>query len=302
MSGLGTSTKVGAKQTLIRKSGPIKWAGFPEKRVYAIEIAADPDLGKTHCCATFPKVAVADTPGEDKAEIVFEKFDNEKICKISTFDDFRQFVEFCIKDPNIETIAVDSGSDLVGLASEEYKKEAKKDAIFPIFQYRHVYRKIDELIKKIKDANKYFVTTCRLKDEYVGSDERARKTGKRIRQGYNKFYYGLSVMVELQKGIRDEKTGTLHFPNYIFGKIVKNNFLCKRVQKPYVFNPTFEGFEKELFEVYCQNYNESKCDVKRCVICKEYSAPNIVEDARKWLQSKGLINKPTPKFGKETKD
>jgi len=75
MSGLGTSTKVGAKQTLIRKSGPIKWAGFPEKRVYAIEIAADPDLGKTHCCATFPKVAVADTPGEDKAEIVFEKFE-----------------------------------------------------------------------------------------------------------------------------------------------------------------------------------------------------------------------------------
>jgi len=308
LSGLGTSTKVGAKQTLIRKSGPVTWSKFPEKRVYSIEIAGEADYGKTHCVATFPKVAMADTPGEDKGWIIFKKFNNEKYLRISDFNNFRQFVEHCIKDPEIKTIAIDSGSDLVIMATKEYledlKAQGKKgEAVYPIFQYRHVYAKIDELVKMIKDADKYFITTCRLKDEYIGSDpEHARKSGKRIRQGYTKFYYGLTIMIQLQKGIRDDKTGTLHFPNHIFGKVVKNNFLCRRVQKPYVFNPTFQGFEDELFMPYCKNYDEVKCKDQNCLLCQTCELCDVIADARKWLQSKGLINKPTPKFGKETKD
>jgi len=98
-------------------------------------------------------------------------------------------------------------------------------------------------------------------------------------------------MIELTMGIRDEKTGRLHFPNHIFGKVVKNNFLCKRVQKPYIFNPTFDGFEDELFKPYCVNYDPKICKTPNCQLCQKFEKIDVLKDASKWLLDAGLTQK-----------
>jgi len=93
----------------------------------------------------------------------------------------------------------------------------------------------------------------------------------------------------LVDGITDEN-GEVHFKDFVFGEVMKNRFVHRRVQKPYFFDTTYHGLvEKgELFEVFCENYNE-KCDLTKCVICPKCARKDIVAEAKKYLVSIGDI-------------
>jgi len=232
------------------------WDTLPKIPVFSIEISGEYEYGKTHMSATWPAPALADT--ELKAWNVLQKLGTKGWWKqVKKFDDFRQVVNQAIRDPKIKTVVIDSGSDLRELAEKEWSEEhgGKKPIyikptgqVVPVL-YGEVYQKIDLEVKKILEAGKYFVATSRLKDEYI--DDVA--TGRRIRDGYKKFPWNLSICIELVKGIRDEK-GKVHFANRILGKVHKNNFwgidpkTWRNFSKPYLFDCSFDGVCRELLK------------------------------------------------------
>jgi len=277
-------TKAITKRVKEYPTVPITWTPQPKIPVFSVEVYGDPDLGKTHFICTFPNVAIADTPSEGKAWIVMKKFNNPRWFRVKTFNDIRNFVNHCVNDPSIETVAIDSGADLQELAELEWLEETGKERVYPLFLWSQVWRKIDLLVKQVKDADKYVVVSGKLKDEFAGPPEKATRTGRRIRDGYKKFPYGLSIMLRLEKGMVID--GKRQFTEHVFGKVIKNNFQAFRVQKPYLFDVSYRGILNELLDPYCATYMAGKCpdmETLPCVLCKEYEAPDILMAAKEFL-------------------
>jgi len=230
----------------------MSWKPFPKLRPIWIEISGEFDYGKTHLACTFPNPAFADT--EQKAWIVLEKFNNPRWFPVKTFQDFRDFVAICEKSDDIQTIVIDSGSDLVDLAYKEHV-EVDRRPTYPIYYaYGKIYEKIDTLVSRIKLTGKHFVVTSRLKDEYVVKDfDREgnpiyEKTGRRLRDGYKKFPWNLEILLRLEKGV---KIGDkVYYPERIFGRVIKNNFLGHNERKPFLFNVSYQGIVDELLKPY----------------------------------------------------
>lgn len=291
-------------------SRSISWMQFPSKKVFSIEYFGETERGKTHSALTYPNPAICDTLSEGEVWQVAEKLGISLVFQARTFEEIEQFVNYCIRNPKIETVIIDSGADLREMAEARYlgaspekmhpktRSELKsKPAVYSpshgAVEYRHVNNMIDDLINRVKAAQKYFVVTSRLKYEYEkDEDGKWIRTGELIHDGYNKFErgYGLSVRVRLVDGITDSN-GKKHFEDHIFGEVAKNRFLLRRVQKPYFFDPTYHGLvEKgEIFEVFCKNYDEKSCDLNTCARCPRCERKNIVEEAKKYLIGIGEI-------------
>ena len=241
-----------AKQTKAQRltlKTPMKPTQLPKVIPFGIEISGTWDIGKTHLAMTFPGVAFADT--EMKGWLVAKKLGIKKYYQVKTIEDIRQFVLTAIADPEVKTIVIDSGSDIVDFASTEYLTETGKERIFPVVLWARVYDKIDELLLLVKQSKKAFVVTSRLKDEYVGDT----RTGKKIRSSYKKFPYQLEMMLNLEKGItikpkaKDAKA-IVHFQDMVFGRVVKNNFwrYGSSEKKPWLFDCSYDGIIAEMLE------------------------------------------------------
>ena len=292
-------------------SRAVRWMDFPKKKIFSIEYFGETELGKTHNALTFPNVAICDTISEGEVHQVAEKFNNPRVFRARNFDDVRRFVNYCIANPKIESIAIDSGADLREMAEAEYlgfaspeelhvkHRGEKKPSVYSPkhggVEYRHVNNKIDELVNKVKRANKYLIITSRVKDEWIkedaGGETRFVKSGRKVYDGYNKFEYGygLSVRLWLVKGITID--GNTYFEDYVFAKVIKNRFVPKRVQKPYIFNHTYQGLveDGELFEIWCKNYDENKCDINKCVVCPNHEPKDLLEEAKAYLRRIGFL-------------
>ena len=282
-------------------SRSIKWTDFPEKQVFSIEYSGEASYGKTHNCFTFPNVALCDTIGEGKGWIIAQKMNNLKYFQASEFDDIKRFVDYCVTNPKIDTIAIDSGSDLLQMAETEWLRKKGRTSVYVPgqggFQWAQVYKKIDDLISAVKKAKKYLVVTSRMKDEWVSKKGETEdvKTGNRVRSGYKKFGFGLTVLLELTYGIKDADDN-VHFEGHIFGRCIKNGFFHKRVQKPFIFDPTYQGLveEGELFTPWCGAYDKEKCDLNTCAKCKRFVAKDVMEEAKKYLISIGTLQEVKP--------
>lgn len=270
----------------------ITYDKFPKDKVFSVEVFGEPDVGKTHFLATFPGMALADT--ENKAWIVMEKFNNEKWLKIMNFNDIRRFIMQSVANPEIQTIAIDSGSDLVDLAEAEWLSEhPRRSSVYVpgqgAFQYADVYEKIDTLVNLVKSADKYLVVSGRLKDEFApGPRGESERTGHRIRDSYKKFPYSLALGIRLVQGItiKDQMGTKTHFKDMIFGKVIKNNFIARRVQKPYLFDVSYEGIKRELLEPYCMSYTKD-CQITTCKTCPLGKLKDVVSEAKQWLKETG---------------
>jgi len=250
---------------------------FPEGTPFSIEVAGEPDVGKTHFACTFPKPLVIDTEG--KAWIVLKKFGHKYWKKVKTFDDIRQAVYWGIDSPEIETIVIDSGADLRELAAREYMEEHGIEQIYPLVLWARVDDKIDELVRAIKDADKYLVVTARMKDEYLGE----QKTGRRVRDGYKKFPWDLSMGIIIRFGLEDPKTKKVLWPKHRFGIVTKNNFYGadpktgRTFQKPVLFDVSFEGVCEELLKPW---HGEDGVPIG-----EEWDT--IIRDFEEWLRRRG---------------
>jgi hypothetical protein len=221
---------------------------IPQAWQITAEICGEPDSGKTHFARTFPKPLFLDT--EAKAWIVLQKFNDTPLKVVEKFNDIRSGVHWALDNPDIQTIVIDSGSDLRDLAQAEWLAEQGKDRVYPLVLWGEVYEKVDTLTTEIKKSQKHFVTTARMKDEFVGD----QRTGRRIRDSYKKFPWDLSIGLEVVNGIRDTRSGKIHFPERRFGKVYKNNFYGidqgKMVtqQKPYIFDVSYNGILNEMLQ------------------------------------------------------
>lgn len=264
---------------------------LPSSKIFSIEIIGEPDFGKTHFGATFPKALFLDT--EKKADIVLEKFPNVGHLwkKVSSWDDFRDAVDWVCTQPDIKTVIIDNDDDIQDLAIEKWSSEhgGKKPIAFDAHGgvitvlYAQVYKLIDDLKTDIENAGKYLVCTCRLKDEYIANIN----TGRRIRDGYKKFPWSLKMAVWIKNGIFDRKTGQVMFKQYKFGEVVKNNYWgidMKKTppvtfQKPYVFDISYEGICEEMLKPWGGNEGISLAQANE----------QILKEAGDWLKAKGLI-------------
>uniref|UniRef100_A0A6M3J9X9 Putative ATPase domain containing protein n=1 Tax=viral metagenome TaxID=1070528 RepID=A0A6M3J9X9_9ZZZZ len=228
---------------------------LPTEKVFGIEVVGEPDEGKTHVAATFPKALFLDT--EHKANIVLEKFKDKGHFwkKVDVWEEIREGVDWALTQPSIKTIVIDSGADIQELAVSHWSKgHGGKKPIVMIGEgvstilYAQVYELIDTLVTDVLDSGRYLVVTCRLKDEYVSNTN----TGRRIRQGYKKFPWSLTLGVRFVDGIYDPRTGKSYFKHFRFGEVIKNNYWGIDVKKgvtcmkPYIFDISFEGFNEEM--------------------------------------------------------
>jgi len=161
----------------------VKFDAIPEDNVYSLDVYSMHGLGKTHfACAHPPKVLLGDT--ENKAHTVVKKFRGLVDWKrVNTFEDFRQLCYLAIDSPDIHTVVIDSGDDIQDLAAKEWCVENHQKAVFPIVNFRYVYKKIDELTLQLEEARKWFISTSRMKEEWVNDVS----TGRMIRDGYKKW-------------------------------------------------------------------------------------------------------------------
>jgi len=228
---------------------PLKPTPFPDKTKQAliIEVIGEPDIGKTHFALTAPKPALADT--ELKAWVVMPKFDNKNWFPIKRFDDIRRFVMTCVNDPSIQSLIIDSSSDLRELAEDEWSEEhggKRPVATNPqtgritTVLYGQVYQKIDELFRLVLEAGKNLILTTRMKPEYVADIA----TGELVRDGYKKTPSQAMIQLRLRFGI--PKGDKVHCPNVRVAEVVKNNFFDRNETKPFVVKPTFEKVLQEL--------------------------------------------------------
>jgi len=239
---------------------PVSFDSLPSQKFFSLEVAGEPDYGKTTLGADFPlDIVFLDT--ENKAYIAIDKLPEDQKGhvhwkKVQTFDDIRAGIEFALEKPEVRTVVIDSGSDLRDMAVEEWSTEHKGRRPIVIDQltghvstilYSQVYDKIDSLIRQLHDKGKYLVVTSRLKDEYL-EDER---TGKRIPDSYKKLPWSVMIRIEIVRGILDQN-GKMQFLDRFFGLVHKNNFqgVNKRTMqtyaKPILFDLTFEGICNEL--------------------------------------------------------
>jgi len=257
----------------------------PQEQVFSIEVIGEPDQGKTHFSATFPKALFLDT--EHKADIVLRKMPEKGHVwkRVTSWQDIELGVEWALQQPDIRTIVIDSGGDIRDLALEEWKRRTGKKSpvayidgqAVPVL-WAQVYEIIDNVVRKIQLARKYLVVTCRTKDEYIAHVP----TGRKIRDGYKKFPWIVRMAIWIQNGITDPKSGKVHFKFYKFGKVIKNNFWGVDVkkgvtyQKPYLFDISYEGICNEMLKPWGP--------VKLSEVTE-----TIIKEAEEWLKEKGLL-------------
>lgn len=270
-------------------SSSFVWDTNPN-RIIAVEIVSLPELGKTYVCAnamaerdkdgkvTKNHSALGDT--ENKAWIEMDKAGNKNLKVINCMQDFREFVDFCLKDPDIRVVCIDSGTDLRQMAEDEFLHDDMNDSIkrvYPLVLYGRVFSKIDSQVTKLNKGGKNVIFTGRVKDEWEQQGEEGIRTGKLIRDSYKKLPYALPIIVMLHRGIKDFR-GRIWFSNHVFGEVLKNSFFKKfrekagdTLGKPWVFDASMEGIIKELTEI-------------------PWDEKDIVASAHKWLHESGIIH------------
>lgn len=192
------------KHDLSKPSRAIKASTPPKHRVFSVEFSGEWEIGKTRAASLFPKPAMYDTEHKGYREM-------EKVGRVDywyamhTMQDLRDWVITMVADPEVETLILDSGSDLADIASQEYLEETGSEAIFPVVLWARVYNKVDELVHLIRDSHKYLVVTSRLKDLYIAD----KRTERQVRSGYRKFPYQLDMLINLEWGIRTCRKWTL---------------------------------------------------------------------------------------------
>jgi hypothetical protein len=273
-----------------------RWTAIPSEPIVAIEVIGEPDIGKTFFCTRAcgetdksGKIvkhhsALGDT--ENKGRISMSQIGNPYLKEILTFQDFRDFVSECIRNPEIKVCCVDSGSDMRQMAEEEFCKENDLKRVYPIVLFGRVFIKIDYQIMQLFQAKKHFISTSRIRDEF----EDDVRTGRKIRDSYKKLPYQLPLMIVLQRGIRDAR-GKVWFENHVFAEIFKDNFWKRfkekptdRIGKPWLFDCSFEGVLEEIVK---HPWNEE----------------DIIASAHQYLHDQGIIHdeKDTDKLPKLNK-
>jgi len=255
---------------------------IPQKTGITIEVSGEMDMGKTHFARTAPNPLFLDT--EAKAYIVLKKFPPCPWKRVETFADIRNGVKWAIENPEIETVVIDSGSDVRDLAAQEWCNEMGKERVWPRVLWAQVYEKVDWIPKALEKAGKNLIVTARMKDEWIGDTS----TGRRLADSYKRWPWALQMAITIQNGIRDGSK--VYFKEHKFAKVRKNNHwgiderTLLNYQKPYVFDVSWDGVLNEMLKPWGDGVPIGK------------ELETVIKEAEEWLMERGArFRKPSPR-------
>jgi len=202
-----------------------------------IEIVGEPSAGKTHMALGFPEPYLIDCGPRGEGEVVLKKFYDsvdDKYMIARTWKNVMDGINYAL-DGKKKTMIFDLSEYLVVLAGREWCRVNKKKSIFPIVNYQHVYRMIDDIICKCICNNMNVVMVSGLKDNYVDD----KKTGRREHAGYKKLTYQCDIRILLELVKEDDKWIRR-------GRVVKNRFVdkCSEEFKEYLEKCDYEGIKE----------------------------------------------------------
>lgn len=190
-----------------------------------VELIGELEVGKSHSGATPDGLLFIDTSIFHEADVIVEKLHpNENIDDIYfhciTFKDIIEALR-CISDTT-KTVTIDSGADLRRIVGAEWKKRNDRKGIHP-----YEYGEIDEIVLTeilgaIIKKNKNLILTAKMKDEYIGEGDDAKKTGRRERYGFGKMDFAADIRIYMYiEGDKRKNT------------VIKNRFI-DRESKDYI--------------------------------------------------------------------
>ena len=238
------------------------WTQYPTVDVpaLAVELVGKEATGKTHVSGSFPYPALCDT--ENKGWRVWKKLGQSKYFQAESWEDVLSFYYHIMEntvtsqdqqghviDPamTVDTVVFDSSRDLRDWAELFTLNILGKKSLFSKqegaqkVQYALVYQKLDDLIQSLRKSGRNVIFTARMKEEYVGDT----RTGRMIRDGYNKAPYQFDVIVYLKKGVLNSK-GQQLYKKRIFGEVHKVGTMHMSKWPPYLVDVSYKGIITEL--------------------------------------------------------
>ncbi len=202
-----------------------------------IEIVGEPSVGKTHMALGFPEPFLIDCGPRGEGEVVIKKFYDDidsRYVVARTWKDVVEGVNLAIRGKK-KTIIFDLSEYLVTLAGREWCRVNGKKSIFPIVNYQHVYRMVDDIINLCISNGINVVMISGLKDNYVDD----KKTGRREHAGYKKLTYQCDIRILLELVKEGDKWIRR-------GRVVKNRFVdrCSEEFKEYLPSCDYEGIKE----------------------------------------------------------
>lgn len=213
----------------------------------------EPGTGKTFNALSFPgPLLVMDT--ENRCELVLrqqEREDTVYITQVATLNDIREsFNGFTkiVKDEGDKlgalspsTIVIDSASNLLMMAQEEYQRTKNIEKIYPQFIWGEVYNLLDDVINTIRLSGHNLIFTAQMKDEFASE----QKTGRRVLDIYKKVPGWCDLIIGC-KSIKDPPSREL--------TVMKNGYSD---QQYFNINPGIESIKALVAKVEWEKLNSA---------------------------------------------
>lgn len=199
-----------------------------------IEIVGEPSVGKTHMALGFPEPYLIDCGPKGEGETIVKKIYNNtdnRYVKARTWKGVEDGVNLAIKEKK-ESIIFDLSDYLITFAGREWCRINNKKSVFPVGNYQHVNRMVDDIIDKCLTNEMNVIMVSGLRDNWVDD----KKTGRREHAGYKKLPYQCDIRILLELIKEDDKWIRK-------GRVVKNRFVdkCSDEFKEYLPSCDYEG-------------------------------------------------------------
>lgn len=200
---------------------------LPEEEGLTIAIRGHSKFGKTHMANMIdgPELTVvADTHATNSTVETLRKLGNHKFRRISDWTELLRFTDdFITEYKPPAAFVLDSGSDLVDMAQNYYKKNSGVQAFK--FAWAEVWGYIRDWMSELTTRGYDLILTSRMKRVYIasGDDDSGAWNGEWEPKEWKDLDYQLSIGIWLDRGM--EIGGRVYFDYRIFPKVSTANGL-----------------------------------------------------------------------------
>jgi len=155
---------------------------------WIILIKGEVKVGKSHLGMATPDSIMIDMTADSNARAAaYNVYGNEMDERYFKIDEDADDLENIIEGTDAKVVCLDEGRNLRNAYANRYLRIKKKEKVYPISEWAHVYGDIQNNLFRRWDGEKNFVITQGMKDYRIYSPDEKREvvTGKRITDGLN---------------------------------------------------------------------------------------------------------------------
>lgn len=247
--------------------------GKRDQNPIIVTLFGPPGLGKTNFGFTFPHVACCDTEMKAKDEWIkfyekeFKAFEwnennevvpyhwddvdehNSRLSEVEDWGDIASFIDYYMKNPNVQTIMIDSESDLRVMAENWTEGEVGHKLInvkvpaAKSVQYRLVYKKLLYILHNARKNKKNLIYLAKSKDTYDDKSNMIEKDGSY--DGYRKQIFYSNYFLKMCVGVKNSK-GEVLYKKRRFCEVLKCSNMEYGKYPPYLIECNYKGIIEEL--------------------------------------------------------